>query len=85
MYVLGQQFQGVVLSAREAECMLELLRGKEIENVAEELALSKHSVVFYIRNMLRKLNCKTKEELVALILQSDFLKNLDRDLPDMPC
>lgn len=74
MYGLGEKFKDVYFTKREADCMTRLLRGKTIEGVAKELDLSPRTVEFYIKNMKKKLNCKTKFELIDLVLESDFLR-----------
>ena len=77
MYKLGNKFKNIHFSKREAECMSLLLRGRSIKGVAKKLAISHRTVEFYVRNMKRKLNCKTKYELIDLVIDSDFLKNID--------
>ena len=77
MYKLGNKFKDVYFSKREAECMMYLLRGKSIRNIAGILQLSPRSVEFYIRNMKKKLGCGTKFELIDLVAESDFAKNVD--------
>ena len=46
---------------------------EEIQKLKE---LNPHLTV-YLKNMKKKLNCRTKFELIALVVESDFLKNID--------
>lgn len=73
MYKLGKKFKNVHFSRREAECMAQLLRGRSIRGTAKKLDLSHRTVEFYVKNMKRKLNCNTKYELIALVVDTDFL------------
>ncbi|MCK4608603.1 MAG: helix-turn-helix transcriptional regulator [Gammaproteobacteria bacterium] len=78
MYFLGNNFKGIYLTQREAECMMQLLLEKSFSGAAEKLKLSPRTVEFYVKNMRKKLNCNTKFELIALVRDSDFLKNYKR-------
>ncbi len=75
LYFLGDEFKSVYFTQREAECMLQLLRGKNIEVVAEKLHFSPHTVEFYIKNMCKKVSCNTVLELVKIIKGSNFFNN----------
>jgi len=77
MYNLGKSFEGTHFSKREAECMVYLLKGKSSKNVAKKLKLSPRTVEYYIENMKKKLKCRTKFELVDLVMDSDFLSGVD--------
>jgi DNA-binding CsgD family transcriptional regulator len=77
MYKLGNKFKHIHFSRREAECMVHLLRGRSIRGTAKKLGISHRTVEFYVKNMKKKLNCKTKYELIAIIVDTDFLQNID--------
>lgn len=76
-YSLGGKHGNLYFTKREAECMSRMLRGKTITRVADELELSPRTVEFYLKNMKSKLGCRTKFELIEVVLDSDFLKNVD--------
>jgi DNA-binding CsgD family transcriptional regulator len=76
-YFLGKAFPGLHLSYREAECVVHLLRGRSLKGIAKVLDLSPRTVEFYLKNVKRKLECRTKFELVDRILRSEFLNNVD--------
>lgn len=77
-YQLGQRYGELYFTTREGECMLGLLSGKTIVRVAAELELSPRTVEFYLKNMKSKLGCRTKSELIRLILKSDFMTNYEK-------
>ena len=77
VYKLGGRFKNIHFSRREAECMVEFLRGKKVNMVAEILSLSPRTIEFYLKNMKNKLGCKTKYELINLVINSDFLQEVD--------
>lgn len=76
-YTLGEKFQGIYFTRREAQVALYCVRGKSTVQIAALLKLSRRTVEFYINNMKIKLNCRFKSELITTILQSDFLSLLD--------
>ena len=77
MYRLGEKFEDIYFTKREAECMVQLLRGKSVRAAAETLKLSPRTVEFYLKNMKKKLKCRTKYELIDLVLGSEFVNNVD--------
>jgi Response regulator containing a CheY-like receiver domain and an HTH DNA-binding domain len=76
-YRLGEEEHTVYFTRREAECMILLLRGTTVNNIAKKLGLSPRTVEYYIKNMKNKVGCRTKFELVELVYASDFINNLD--------
>jgi len=74
-YSLGPNFRGIYLSQREAECVARLLYGYRYKKIASELGLSRRTVESYLNNVRNKMHCRTKAELIKLIMQSDFLRN----------
>lgn len=76
-YELGAKCNGIYFTRREAECMVELLKGKTLSNVAITLGISRRTVEFYLKNMKVKVGCRTKFELIDFVNASEFLKNID--------
>jgi DNA-binding CsgD family transcriptional regulator len=76
-YYLGEKLQNLYLTKREAECMFLLLKGKSINTIAAILKLSPRTIEYYLKNIKIKLNCRTKFDLIELILHSDFYQNID--------
>jgi DNA-binding CsgD family transcriptional regulator len=54
------------LSKRERRVLLELARGATTEEIAESLHLTTHTVRSHIRNILRKLQAKSRAHAVAI-------------------
>ena len=77
LYFLGPKYKNIYFSRREAESMLNILKGRSIPQVAKRLKLSPRTVEYYIKNMKLKLSCRTKADLIEMVLVSDFLKNVD--------
>lgn len=76
-YYLGDKFEGAYFTRREAECMVQFLKGKTISQAALSLNLSPRTVEFYLKNMKNKLSCQTRPELIQAIVNSDFQENVD--------
>ena len=71
-YYLGEMYDEVYLSQREADCMFYLLNGKTNVAAADQLDLSPRTVEFYVSNMKKKLNCTNKFELIEKVTASAF-------------
>jgi len=80
MYSLGDNFKGIHFSKQEARCMVCLLHGKSNKGVARALSLSPRTVEFYVKNMKKKLKCRTKFELIENVLDSDFQRNIELNI-----
>ena len=76
-YFLGEKYQNIYLTHREAECVLYLLKGLTVRTVAEKLGLSARTVEFYVNNIKAKLKCRTKIELLQHIKNSQLLDIID--------
>ena len=80
-YSLGQKFNNIKFTRREAECMLLMLSGTfRVKDIARILNLSPRTIEDYIANMRIKLQCHNKYELISIIAESDFLSNVDFSL-----
>ena len=76
-YGLGNRYGQAYFTKRESECMVLLLKGKTIDNVATEFNLSPRTIEFYVNNMKSKVGCRTKSELIGLVYASEFIKNIN--------
>lgn len=63
--------QAFGLSAREAEVMGHLARGKTVARVAEELIISENTVRMHSKRIYAKLNVHKKQELIDLVESFD--------------
>ena len=77
VYYLNNQDKSLYLTHREAECTLNIIKGCTIRDVGERLKLSARTVEFYVKNIKKKLGCRTKNELIQRIYNSDFMQNVD--------
>ncbi|MDF1654918.1 MAG: helix-turn-helix transcriptional regulator [Coxiellaceae bacterium] len=73
---LGVQYPDVYLTCREAHCGFLLLKGMTFKAIASQLQISWRTVEYYVNNIKTKLHCRLRTEVVAHLLQSDFLYNL---------
>jgi len=77
MYPLGENFNNLYLTRREAECMACLMRGETINKIAEKLNLAPRTVEFYFKNVKHKLGCRTKFDLLKTVTNSEFMRHVD--------
>jgi DNA-binding CsgD family transcriptional regulator len=67
----------IYFTRREAECMLELLKGKTNNQIGHALNLSPRTIEYYLKNMKFKLRCQTRAGLVEKVLTSEFMNHVD--------
>lgn len=72
-FYLGDSFPGVYFTHQEARCILHCLKGMTDEQIGRAMRLSKSTISVYLMNMRRKLKCKSKKQLIAIV------KNLYKD------
>lgn len=61
---LQQQYS---LSRRESQCLELILQNKLSQEIAYILKLTRNTIEYYIGKLKRKLNCRTKQELILKI------------------
>jgi DNA-binding NarL/FixJ family response regulator len=57
------------LTARERDVLHTMLCGRRIEEIARELHISDNTVKFHVRNVLRKLELRSRSELLRLLVE----------------
>lgn len=77
---LGRNYPNQYLTPRESQCCLLLLYGLTMRAIADELELSARTVEYYLNNIKRKLGCYYRDQLVKILLNSDFLVNYEKTL-----
>jgi DNA-binding CsgD family transcriptional regulator len=78
-YTLGEPMPSIYFTQREAECVMQILQGKTMNETGEILHLSPRTVEYYLGKIKRKLNCKKKREIIKLVTDTDFVKNFQQD------
>lgn len=78
-YQLSEALAGVYFTQREADCMMQMLNGKTMNEAGKCLNLSPRTVEYYLLRVKRKLKCRKKRELIALVAKTDFAKNFLND------
>ncbi len=79
-YYAGGNYADIYFTRREAECLYYLLRGMTITATAAQLELSPRTVEFYVKNMKRKLQVKTKYDLMECLHEVRFLRTLEAEM-----
>ena len=65
------------LSDRELAVLGEIAQGTPTEEVARKLHVSPHTVRTHIKNILRKLDARTRAHAVAIALSEDAIDSVD--------
>jgi DNA-binding CsgD family transcriptional regulator len=66
------------LSERELAVLEEISQGTPTEEVARKLHVSPHTVRTHMKNILRKLDARTRAHAVAIALSEDAIDGVDR-------
>jgi DNA-binding CsgD family transcriptional regulator len=66
------------LSERELAVLDEIAQGTPTEEVARKLHVSPHTVRTHIKNILRKLDARTRAHAVAIALSEEAIEGVDR-------
>lgn len=67
--LMGKYIGDIYYSKREVECILWYVRGKSARNIGNILGISQRTVEQYLASIKRKMNVKTKSELMDIIMQ----------------
>jgi DNA-binding CsgD family transcriptional regulator len=71
-YVWMERDHKTYLSCREEQCVSWVSLGKTLYEISVSLNLSVRTIEFYIKNIKSKLRCHTREQLLKMILSSNF-------------
>lgn len=69
------QTQCVEIFPREAECLLYVFMGLSAKNIAKEMGNSPRTVSNTIARLKNKLGVETRDQLIDLLLDNQFLEN----------
>lgn len=72
-YINEPEERYICFTQREAETMKHLLLGKTIQRAAHTMHLSPRTVECYLKNMKKKLKCRTKTELIRKVADSQLI------------
>jgi len=73
-YYLDSPYQHVYFTPQEAACLFYCRKNSRYKMIARYLGISARTVEFYLKNMRRKLSCRTKKELLNLATKARFFK-----------
>jgi|GEM_PF-2043827 len=74
-----EETAGLYFTQREGECVMQLLRGKTMNEIGETLQLSPRTIEYYLNKIKKKLNCKKKKEIIEIVSQTNFVKSFRQD------
>lgn len=80
IYYLGDKHPKIYFTLREAYCMACFIKNLSDIDIEHILDMSSRTISYYRTNLMAKLNCVSKEELVTKVLDSDFVKNIDFEI-----
>jgi DNA-binding CsgD family transcriptional regulator len=70
---LGERTRSHRLSGRERRVLAELARGTSTEDIADKLHVSPHTVRTHVKNIMRKLDARTRAHAVAIAITEDAI------------
>ena len=73
---LEDEFQGIVLSAREIEVVNHLLKGMTSEEIGKTIHLSVRTIEDYLSRLRTKFSASSKSQLVQKLLQTDCYRKV---------
>ncbi|MCH9644305.1 MAG: helix-turn-helix transcriptional regulator [Gammaproteobacteria bacterium] len=79
-YYLGEHYNNVYLTSREAQCVYHMLQGCTIKDTAKHLSLSPRTVEFYVKNMRLKVNAVSKSELLEMLMRTNLPQELEEEM-----
>ena len=72
-YYLGGKFDGVYLTAKEAQCAYWLIQGKSAEEISMIEKNSVRTTEVHLDNIRRKLNCSKQTQILTTLFEVGFL------------
>jgi DNA-binding CsgD family transcriptional regulator len=76
--LLGEPYNRVALTPREAQVLSLICRGCTNLEAAEYMGLSPRTTEYYIKNMRKKTRTNSKVHLVKEVLKTDFMQRMDK-------
>ncbi|MFT3741528.1 MAG: LuxR C-terminal-related transcriptional regulator [Gammaproteobacteria bacterium] len=76
-FYLGKKYSDQYFTQQEANCMYYFLKGYSNQAIAEALALSVRTIIFYSGLMRRKVPSHSNKELIEQVKESNFIHYLE--------
>ncbi len=73
--IFKMNFSKLDLSKRQVECLKWLIRGMTIKQIAKKLILSPKTVEHYIEALKKRLNCKSRSDLIEKAYEMGLVKH----------
>lgn len=84
-YYRFTSFPNICLTSIETDCLLQLVRGSNLKDLMFQLNIAPRTLQFYMDSLLKKFNVVDLNALVALIKNSDFIKECKEKYREAPC
>lgn len=78
-YELGEPLASIYFTQREAECVIQTLQGKTMNEAGNILSLSPRTIEYYLSKIKRKLKCHKKRDIIQMVSKTEFVKNFEKD------
>jgi DNA-binding CsgD family transcriptional regulator len=75
-YVISVNSYTTTLSKMEIRTLIELFKGKNANEIAEELYIQQTTVESYLKNIRNKLGASSKSELINVLIRENVLKQI---------
>lgn len=76
-FYLGATYFGIYLTQQEARCLYHFLQGKNIAQTSTAMRISVKTISFYFCCIRWKIPCRSRKELLNLIVKTDFMKYME--------
>jgi len=73
-YYLGDNYHGEYFTEREFECVLLLIRGRSLKQIAGDLALSRRTIEYYLKNVKCKMGAYSRSDLISRALSLELVQ-----------
>lgn len=74
---LGDAYYGIYLTQQEARCLYHFLQGKTNAETGAAMHISAQTITFYSCTIRWKIPCRSRKELLNLIIKTDFMKYME--------
>lgn len=77
-YYLGSEYPGVYFTKQEMHYLFYVMKGFSNKNIAVAMDLSVRTLTYYCENVRRRLQCKNRQELVNVLVDTRFAAHLQK-------
>ena len=74
-----KEINGKIFSIREIQIISFLVNGRSVKFIARSLKISSRTTESYIQNIMEKLECSSRTQLIEILEKSDIFKSLNEN------